>query len=136
MYSIVTLRKLFIIIIDSLVDGPSSTSTPLDHILAYLNRLKPYLEWLIPMLWGTSRFSSWSTAFSHLHCIRDSSHGSHGSWKPQFLWLGSPHNLSKLTSSPINMLGSSISPSENVRDLGISIDPSLSMKTHISHTIF
>jgi len=40
--------------------------------------------------------------------------------------------LPRIVMAPITIFGSSISSSENVQDLGVTIEPSLSMKTHLS----
>ena len=52
--------------------------------------------------------------------------------KTEFMWLGSPNNLKKVTEHNVNLLGSIVHESLTVRNLGVIIDPSVTFAQHIS----
>jgi hypothetical protein len=52
--------------------------------------------------------------------------------KTEFMWLGSPNNLKKVSEHNINLFGSLVHESFTVRNLGVIIDPSVTFAQHIS----
>ena len=87
------------------------------------------------------------------HCVVDDMHhltsrfvnciGSIGVWmtnnrlklnasKTEFIWFGSARRLAKCTFESIVINGSSILPSKTVCNLGVVLDPSLSLESHIT----
>ena len=87
------------------------------------------------------------------HCVVDDMHhftsrlvdciGSIGVWmtnnrlklnasKTEFIWFGSARRLTRCTFESIVINGSSILPSKTVRNLGVVLDPSLSLASHVT----
>ena len=87
------------------------------------------------------------------HCVVDDMHhltsrlvdciGSIGVWmtnnrlklnasKTEFIWFGSARRLAMCTFESIVINGSSILPSKTVRNLGVFLDPSLSLASHVT----
>ena len=52
--------------------------------------------------------------------------------KTEFIWFGSAHRLAKCTFESIVIIGSSILPSKTDRNLGVVLDPSLSLASHVT----
>ena len=52
--------------------------------------------------------------------------------KTEFIWLGSPRRLAACTFDSIVVDGSAIQPSLTVRDLGVIIDPAISLIDHVN----
>ena len=52
--------------------------------------------------------------------------------KTEFIWFGSARRLARCTFESIVINGSSILPSKTVRNLGVVLDPSLSLASHVT----
>jgi hypothetical protein len=55
--------------------------------------------------------------------------------KTEFIWLGSSRRLSSCAFQPLLIGGNTINPSKTVRDLGVILDPSLSLSSHVSKLV-
>ena len=55
--------------------------------------------------------------------------------KTEFIWFGSARRLPKCTFEPIRIGADLIQPSHSVRDLGVTLDPVLSLSGHVSRLV-
>ena len=55
--------------------------------------------------------------------------------KPEFIWIGTRQQLSKVEEEALMVGGQSITPMVKVRDLGVYIDRELTMEAHVSNTV-
>jgi len=55
--------------------------------------------------------------------------------KTEFMWRSSQRRIGQLPSEPFVVCGSSVTPSNVVRDLGVWVDSGLTMSTHITKTV-
>jgi len=55
--------------------------------------------------------------------------------KTEFIWLGSHKKQAKILQTSINLLVHSVTATSYVRDLGVTLDPSVILKKHISKLV-
>jgi len=53
----------------------------------------------------------------------------------EFIWLGTRQQLAKINASPLQLKDQTLTPFDKVRDLGITLDSTLTMEAHVDNVV-